>query len=422
MKPLNFLLAIIFLLTIPAISFAQTQLGMDVDGEAAGDSSGAAVALSSDGLILAIGATRNDGNGPSSGHVRVYEWQHLTNSWDQLGSDIDGESAGDWSGSAVSLSADGTRVAIAAQNNDDAAYSAGQVRVYELIEGSWWQVGADIDGQSEYNYLGSSVSLSNDGNRLAIGAHRDNYFLAERAGSVSVYEFVAGEWVQLGLELNGYKTADYFGYSVSLNADGYRVAIGATGSNGNGNSSGHVAVYEWDGMSWIQLGSDIEGIAVANGTGYSVSLSMDGSRVAFGAPGNDANGVDSGLVRVFEFYRGEWRQLGFNIYGESETDRFGSSLSISSDGNLLAIGAYQNDFIGLNSGSVKLFQLRGDEWTQLGSDIYGESAGDALGISVSISADGLRLAIGANGNDDAATNAGQVRVFDLDFLFGSSFD
>ena len=70
-----------------------SQLGTDIDGEAAGDNSGYSVSLSSDGTKVAIGATGNDATGSNSGHVRVYEYS--SSSWSQLGADIDGEAAGD---------------------------------------------------------------------------------------------------------------------------------------------------------------------------------------------------------------------------------------------------------------------------------------------------------------------------------------
>ena len=100
----------------PAPVFSSTQIGGDIDGEAASDYSGTSVSLSSDGTIVAIGAVGNDGNGPSSGHVRVY--QNISGTWTQLGGDIDGEAAGDYSGTSVSLSSDGTIVAIGAVGNE----------------------------------------------------------------------------------------------------------------------------------------------------------------------------------------------------------------------------------------------------------------------------------------------------------------
>ncbi len=109
-------------------AFATTsweQLGLDIDGEADGDNSGESVSLSRDGTRVAIGAGTNGG---SAGHVRVYQWDGST--WNQLGADIDGEAAGDNSGSSVSLSGDGTTVAIGAFLNGGGGTDAGHVRVY----------------------------------------------------------------------------------------------------------------------------------------------------------------------------------------------------------------------------------------------------------------------------------------------------
>ena len=108
------------------------QLGADIDGEAADDYSGRSVSLSSDGTTVAIGAIGNDGTASVAGHVRVYEWNSGTSSWDQKGADIDGEAADDDSGYSVSLSSDGTEVAIGANNNDGTASNAGHVRVYSI--------------------------------------------------------------------------------------------------------------------------------------------------------------------------------------------------------------------------------------------------------------------------------------------------
>jgi WD40 repeat protein len=93
---------------------AWTQLGADIDGEAAGDNSGWSVALSSDGTRLAVGAYGNDGTGTDAGHVRVFDWDENQSTWTQVGADIDGEAAGDQSGQSVDLSSDGTRLAVGA--------------------------------------------------------------------------------------------------------------------------------------------------------------------------------------------------------------------------------------------------------------------------------------------------------------------
>ncbi len=120
------LLKLLFLLILSIPASAQIQLGADIDGEAADDQSGRSVSLSSDGTIMAIGAPLNDGNGNNSGHVRIYEY--TSGSWTQLGADIDGEAAYDESGWSVSLSSDGTTVAIGDYTINGTGADAGHVR------------------------------------------------------------------------------------------------------------------------------------------------------------------------------------------------------------------------------------------------------------------------------------------------------
>ena len=96
-----------------------------------------------------------------------------------------------------------------------------------------------------------------------------------------------GSYTQLGVDIDAEAANDYSGNGVSLSSDGLRVAIGATGNDGNGNISGHTRIYEYSGGSWSQLGADIDGEAVEDQSGFSVSLSSDGSRVAIGAMYND---------------------------------------------------------------------------------------------------------------------------------------
>ena len=95
---------------------------------------------------------------------------------------------------------------------------------------------------------------------------------------------------------------DYSGHSVSLiHSDGTIVAIGAMGNDGNGSSAGHVRVYQYANDTWTQMGSDIDGEAAGDNSGSSVSLSNDGTILAIGALFNDGNGQYSGHVRVFQW-------------------------------------------------------------------------------------------------------------------------
>ena len=125
---------LLVLLALPIIGFGQnwSQIGQDIDGEAANDYSGNSVSLSSDGNTVAIGAYGNDGNGTFSGHVRVYK--NTGGSWSQLGNDINGEAANDYSGWSVSLSDDGNTVAIGAYGNNGNGTFSGNVRVYKNVQ------------------------------------------------------------------------------------------------------------------------------------------------------------------------------------------------------------------------------------------------------------------------------------------------
>ena len=393
-------------------AWSQAQLGVDINAEGPSDQSGYSVSLSSNGTRVAIGAPLNDGNGGNSGHVRVYEWDDATSAWAQVGQDIDGEAANDESGRSVSLSGDGTRVAIGAPPNvgSNGSYS-GHVRVYQWdgTSSAWTKVGADIDGEAASDQSGTSVSLSSDGTRVAIGApYNDD--IGNNSGHARVYELSGNDWIQLGADINGEAIDDVSGISVSLSSDGARVAVGAKWNDGNGSTSGHVRVYQWDGSSsaWTKLGADIDGEAASDKSGTSVSLSSDGTRVAIGAPQNDGNGNNSGHVRVYELSGNDWIQLGADIDGEAANDQSGATVSLSGDGTRVAIGAPYNDGRGSDSGHVRVYELSGGIWTQLVSDINGEAASDQSGFSVSLSSDGARVAIGSYLNN---LNAGHVRVY-----------
>src|SRR5690606_24742499 len=120
------------------------------------------------------------------------------------------------------------------------------------------------------------------------------------SGHVRVYENQSGNWVQIGSDIDGEVAGDQSGYSVSLSSDGSIVAIGALYNYGNGNNAGHVRVYKNQSGNWVQMGSDIDGEAANDLSGYSVSLSSDGSIVAIGAPTNAGNGNYAGHVRVYD--------------------------------------------------------------------------------------------------------------------------
>ena len=110
---------ILIVLVLGSTCYGQmTQMGSDIDGEASSDNFGGDVSISDDGTRVIIGATGNDGNGSSAGHARVFSWNG--SAWSQMGADIDGEAAYDELGGSVDISGDGTRIAVGAIDNDAA--------------------------------------------------------------------------------------------------------------------------------------------------------------------------------------------------------------------------------------------------------------------------------------------------------------
>ena len=282
-------------------------------------------------------------------------------------------------------------------------------------------MGLDINGLSSGDGCGRSVSLSADGTVLAVGANGNDSF-ASNSGHTRVFSWDGSDWQQMGLDIYGELSGDYSGFSVSLAADGTSVAIGSPTNGTVTNGTARVFGWDSDNLTWSQVGANINGEDTGDQFGTSVSLSSDGSILSVGASLNDGSGVNAGHVRIYELTNSNaWSQLGGDIDGELTDDRSGYSVSLSADGSKVAVGAVKNDDNGDRSGHVKVYQWNttSEEWDQLGMSIPGEAAYDWSGWSVALSLDGNRLAISSTYNDDNGTNAGHVRVYSWDVDSGA---
>jgi len=411
--------------------------GLDFDGGTPGDNFGRAVSLSADGLRLAVGVPSSDSNGVNddSGQVRVFAWSG--GYWKQLGADLNGKVAGDYFGYAVSLSADGHRLVVGVPYSD---VRTGQVRVFEWSGDDWKQLGADLNGEAAGDNLGRAVSLSADGLRLAVGSPywaEDNDSLP---GQVRVFDWSGDDWMQLGANLSGEAADDNFGYAVSLSPDGSRLAVGAPGVN---LACGFVDLFKLSEDSWEHIWKLSHGIDSheCGSFGHAVSLldrpgALNASILAVGVPDSSINGAQSGHVSVFwvDWDFGPSQILESRCHGcngEDPHDRFGYAVSLSPDGSRLAVGApWHNDNV-TEWGQVRILDQLGDgmhtvlEYTELGPAnfppyrLYGEATGDpvelgdAFGLTVSLSAGGLRLAAGAPHSNVNGAGSGQVRLFDF---------
>ena len=395
MKKILFTFILGLLISVTSIEAQWTQIGGDIDGRS--------VSISADGSVIAVGIPGNDDNGTNAGQVRIYK--NINGTWTQVGQNINGEAEGDGSGTSVSLSSDGSIVAIGAPNNDGAGGpNSGHVRVYQNIDNVWTQIGDDIDGKYSWSASGDSVSLSSDGSIVAIGAPYDDVN-AIASGRVYVYKNNSGSWVQVGNDIEGYVKDGYFGNSVSISSDGSIVAIGAPYDDGGYNNEedeynidfGVVYVYKNNSGTWTQMGDDIYGYVAQGLFGSSVSLNSDGNIIAIGASGSGIGGTNPGKVRIYEYISGNWR-LKANIDGDEEGELFGASVSLNSDGSIVAIGAINastdaNYSGGAPDGRVSIYKNNSGVWTQVGADIEGQE-GDGFGYSVSLNSDGSIVASG----------------------------
>ncbi len=96
--------------------------------------------------------------------------------------------------------------------------------------------------------------------------------------------------------------------------------------------------------------------------GYSVSISSDGTTALVGANGNDDNGSNSGSAYIYELDDGVWQETKLIASDGASSDQFGFSVSISDDGTTALVEANDDDDNGSESGSAYIYALVGGVW------------------------------------------------------------
>ena len=282
----------------------------------------------------------------------------------------------------------------------------------------WSPFGSQILEESSSNpEFGDANAISDDGTVIVLGDQRAQDPNGDVTGHVRVFEYLTSSgWTQIGSDIDGEGTDEHFGISVAISGNGSIIAAGAPYHN---NDKGHVKIYENISGTWTQIGSEIEGPNNNNKFGISVSLSNDGSIVAIGSHEN-SSGQATGTVTVYQNISGTWTQIGSDIDGDSNGDKFGQAISLNSAGSIIAIGASQEDNSGGSGGYARVFENISGTWTQVGSDLTATNSGDRMGgyHGVSLNAAGDVLALGATRNDDVGSDAGHVRVFEYSISSG----
>ncbi|MFQ3332221.1 MAG: hypothetical protein ACI8ZH_000102, partial [Flavobacteriales bacterium] len=388
------------------------QIGDNILGDNSSDEFGSSVALTPDGNFLAVGAVQ-DGNSNNLGYAKVFT--KINNTWTQLGQTLSptyGNNGYPFDfGYSIAISDDGNILAVGAPVHTNS--NAGTVFIYQFDGTSWIQIEDILGGGAGGNRFGNSVSLSSDGFTLCVGAPLGELNYPYNEGYTSIYNYISNSWVQKGQTIYGETEDDNSGHSVSISNDGNIVAIGAPyndGLGGNGSEAGHVRVYSYSGGSWSQIGQDIDGEGWANHSGKSVSLSDNGLKLAIGTPNNsNANGNWTGRVRVYEF-NGTWIQVGQDIYGEylpnisTDNTNLGSVVSISGDGNIVAALA--------PSIYVSLHENINNVWMKIEQNIY-PLEGNSNNRALAYAYNGGIVAVGkiSHSGISGSAQTGLVQIF-----------
>ncbi len=306
----------------------------------------------------------------------------------QLGPTIPGLTASEQMGRSAAISDDGNRILVGAPNSSAGASLSGQVRAFEWSGSAWVQLGQDINGFESSLLLGDDkgIAMSGNGQRIALGTPRSG---PGSFGSVIVYELSGNTWVKIGQEIIPAATSQ-FGTAVSLSTNGSRIAIG--GPLGGGRAE----VYELVGNSWTQMGASLVGTS-PDRLGFDVSLSGDGTRLMASLQG--ANG-GAGRIRVYDWNGSAWTQVGNDMDGRQG---FGLNASMSRDGaRVVGYSALSGDY-------AAVFELVGNSWVQMGSEFAIPGAFNVY-QNVDLSASGNRLVVGSI--TGGVNSNGTVSIYD----------
>jgi len=233
------------------------------------------ISCDNSGVQCAVGDPTNDEGGTDAGKVYLYEW--FGDEWFQRGEfNLVGENPGDALGTTVKLSGNSRFCAVGAPLNDSGATDTGHVRVFEYVQGSniWQQLGSDIDGQQGDERFGQSVSMSDDGQRIIAGSTLYDSVTGVDSGSIRMYDFNGVDWIQVGTEISGENPADEFGYRVDMNDSGEVIASASIINDGGGTgpNTGHVRVYQYSGDNQA-LGVPMSGDVTITNSGVTTVVS-----------------------------------------------------------------------------------------------------------------------------------------------------
>jgi len=414
---------LLFFLFITVFSFAQQQIGQTIGLNTQDEIIIPLFDISEDGNVVAIGDPYYNTNGiEKAGRVRVY--RNLAGVWTQIGQNIEGTYIFNQLGGAISLSADGKVLAIGGRSHPSLNTNTYYVQVYRNLLGTWTQIGVDLQGSSNFaSSLQQSISLSANGNTMAIGVPETTTSNGANSGTVRIYQNISGTWVQIGQDIDGKIPYGRSGSSVSLSSIGNAFAFSS-----HTDDDGYVSVYHKDKSgNWTQLGSDFHFTGREIWTSSSANLSISLSSVtenyiilAIGCnycPNNSQITPSRGNVQIYSYLPATgWVQIGQSITEPYPFGYFGSHVSLSGNGKRVAIMDKNAILNGQQQdGFVQVYQNNSGTWFQIGSTIAypgNEQISNETGAMLSSNGDILAVGLRDIYTVPGTTNS-YVRVYDM---------
>jgi hypothetical protein len=292
------------------------------------------VTCDGNGTVLAVGAHQWEGAATNQGGVYIYDWSG--SAWVWRGSVLTAGGAANSFGVRASLSSNGLVLAV---GSDGLNSIRGGVYIYDWSGSAWVQRGSVLTASdaAANDYFGNNVSLSSDGTILAVGA-KEWEGTNTNQGGVYIYDRSGTAWVQRGSVLTASDAAanNYF-CRLAINGDGTVLAVGADGRDGG---RGGVYIYDWTGSAWVQRGSVLTASDAAAGDNFGFSTALDdaGTVLVVGAIGRDGG---RGGVYIYDWTGSAWVQRG-NVLTAGDAvagDAYGAGVTLSDDGSILAVGA-----------------------------------------------------------------------------------
>lgn len=386
------------------------------------DSFGAAVALSGDGNTALVGAIGDDReNGLSFGSAYIFV--RVGSGWvEQYKFRASDGAPLDFFGGSVALSGDGNKALVGAAGHDTAAgEDAGAAYVF-FRTGTTWSEQQKLtapDGAAR-DAFGGTVSLSNDGNTLIVGAYNHN------SGAAYVFICIGTTWSQQQkLVASDGSMSDAFGSATSLSGDGNMALVSSSlDDTPAGENAGSSYVFVRNGSTWSEQThlygqTSAPGGVVVNGAahdffGEAVDISADGSTAIVGSMGDDTSrGEDTGSAYIFVRSGTSWVfQAQLVASDGGVTDYFGSAVALSTDGNTVVIGAkfYNRDTI--NVGAAYVFVRSGTTWIEQQKFVMPDEIwAYEFGHSVDISGDGQTILIGMPYRNGFERGTGDAFIF-----------